>query len=121
MVEYSTQGDPDQEPPQTNDYMLQNANLQNTNNFYIPDTTNRHIHYIYNKTFYPGLLENGHNAYLIEIPDLKPLLHTSKYLTDETTGQFYAVFGNSYQHICTTPRLLHTWEPAQLMDEIAAT
>ena len=35
-VEYSTQVDPDQEPPQSNDYMLQNTNLQNTNNFYIP-------------------------------------------------------------------------------------
>ena len=101
--------------------MLQNTNLQNTNNFYIPDTTNRCIYDIHNKTFYPGLLENGHNMYLIEIPDLKPLLRTSKYLMDETTGQFYAVFGNSYQHMCTIPRLLHTWEPDQLINEINTT
>ena len=40
---------------------------------------------------------------------------------DENTGQFYAVFGNSYQCMCTIPRLLHTWEPGQLIDELAAT
>ena len=40
---------------------------------------------------------------------------------DEVTGQFYAVFGNSYQRMCTIPRLLHTWEPGQLIDELAAT
>ena len=40
---------------------------------------------------------------------------------DEVTGQFYAVFGNSYQCMCTIPRLLHTWEPGQLIDELAAT
>ena len=40
---------------------------------------------------------------------------------DEITGQFYAVYGNSYQCMCTIPRLLHTWEPGQLIDELAAT
>ena len=40
---------------------------------------------------------------------------------DEIIGQFYAVYGNSYQHMCTIPRLLHTWEPGRLIDELAAT
>ena len=40
---------------------------------------------------------------------------------DEVTGQFYAVFGNSYQGMCTISRLLHTWESDQLIDELAAT
>ena len=40
---------------------------------------------------------------------------------DEITGQFYAVYGNSYQHMCTVPGLLHTWESGQLIDELAAT
>ena len=40
---------------------------------------------------------------------------------DEITDQFYAVFGNSYQCMCAVPRLLHTWEPGQLIDELAAT
>ena len=65
--------------------------------------------------------ENGHNAYLVELPDFKSLLCTSRYLMDEVTGQFYAVFGNSYQCMCTISRLLHTWEPGQLIDELAAT
>ena len=78
-------------------------------------------HDIQDKTFYRGILENGHNAYLVELPDLKSLLHTSRYLMDEVIGQFYAVFGNSYQCMCTIPRLTHTWEPGQLIDELAAT
>ena len=40
---------------------------------------------------------------------------------DEITSQFYAVYGNSYQHMCSIPRLLSTWEPGQLIDELAAT
>ena len=40
---------------------------------------------------------------------------------DGITGQFYAVFGNNVQHMCTIPRLLNTWEPGQLIDEVAAT
>ena len=78
-------------------------------------------HDIQDKTFYRGILENGHNAYLVELPDLKSLLHTSRYLMDEVTGQFYAVFGNSYQCMCTIPRSTHTWETGQLIDELAAT
>ena len=71
--------------------------IQHTNNYLIPDGSDRCIHDIQGKTFYRGTLENGHNVYLVELPDLKPLLHTSRYLMDEITGQFYAAFGNSYQ------------------------
>ena len=67
--------------------------------------------------FHRGIQENGHNAYLVELPDLKSLLRTSRYLMDEVTGQFYAVFGNSYQHLCTIPRLTHTWEPGQQISQ----
>ena len=95
--------------------------IQHTINYLIPDGSDRCIHDIQNKTLHIGILENGHNAYLVELPDLKSLLHTSRYLMDEVTCQFYAVFGNSYQCMCTIPRLLHTWEPGQLIDELAAT
>ena len=95
--------------------------IQHTNNYLIPDGSDRCIHDIQDKTFYRGILENGHNAYLVEVPDLKSLLCTSRYLMDEVTGQLYAVFGNSYQRMCTIPRLAHTWEPGQLIDELAAT
>ena len=40
---------------------------------------------------------------------------------DEVTGQFYAVYGKHYQYMCTIPRLLHTWEPGKLIDELALT
>ena len=123
-ADYSTQGDPNQMAPQGNYGYNQNNStmpIQHTNNYLIPDGSDRHIHDIQDKTLHIGILENGHNAYLVELPDLKSLLCTSRYLMDEVTGQFYAVFGNSYQCMCTIPRLLHTWEPGQLIDELAAT
>ena len=124
MADCSTQGDPDQMAPQGNHGDNQNnptMPIQHTNNYLIPDGSNRHIHDIQDKTFHRDILENGHNAYLVELPDLKSLLCTSRYLMDEVTGQFYAVFGNSYQCMCAIPRLTHTWETGQLLDELAAT
>ena len=95
MADYSTQGDPNQTAPKGN-YGYNQSNsimpIQHTNNYLIPDGSNRHIHDIQDKTFYRGILENGHNAYLVELPELKPLLRTSRYLMDEITGQIYAVF-----------------------------
>ena len=110
--------------PQGNHEYSQNNSttaIQNTNNYLIPDGSDRCIHDIQDKTHHIGMLENGHNAYLVELPDLKSLLRTNRYLMDEITGQFYAVFGNSYQGMCTIPRLLHTWKLGQLKDELAAT
>ena len=123
-MDYSTQGDPNQMvPPGNHEYIQNNSTtpIQNTNNYLIPDGSDRHIYEILDKILHIGILENGHNAYLVELPDLKSLLHTSKYLMDEVTSQFYAVFRNSYQRMCTIPRLLHIWEPGQLIDELAAT
>ena len=111
-VDYSTQGDPNQIAPQGNhEYSHSNSTtaIQNTNNYLIPDGSDRRIHNLQGKILHIGILEDGHNAYLVELPDLKSLLHTSRYLTDEITGQFYAIYGNSYQCMCTIPRLLHTW------------
>ena len=124
MVDYSTLGDPNQIAPQGNHKYTHNnptTAIQNTNTYFIPDGSNRHIHDIQDKILHIGILENGHNAYLVELPDLKSLLRTSRYLMDEITGQFYVVYGSSYQHMCTIPRLLHTLEPGQLIDELAAT
>ena len=72
------------------------AAIQNTNNYLIPDGSNRCIHDLQDKILHIGILDNGHNAYLVELPDLKSLLHTSRYLMDEVTGQFYVIYGNSY-------------------------
>ena len=99
-MDYTTQGDPNQVPPPAPINMAQ-ATTQNqffcTNNFFVPDGSNRHINEIKNKVFHAGYLENGNNAYLLELPGLKDMLHTSKFLMDEMSGQFYAVYGNTYQ------------------------
>ena len=124
MVDYATQGNPNQMAPQgKHEYSQNNSTtaIQNTNNYLISDGSDRCIHDVWDKTLHIGILENGCNAYLVELLDLKSLLHTGRYLMDEITGQFYAIFGNSYQHMCTIPRLLCTWEPGQLIDELAAT
>ena len=101
-VDYSTQGDPDQEAPQ-NEHIPKE--FHGTNNYFIPDGSDRHIHDIQKKTFLPGHLENRNNAYLVELPDLKEMLIMERFLMDEMSGQFYAIYGNSYQRMSTRPRL----------------
>ena len=103
--DYTTQGDPDASPSnllKTNDM---SDKFLGTNNFFMPDGSNRWIHQIDNKVFHAGYLENGNNAYLLELPALENMLNTRKFLMDEMSGQFYAVYGNSYQRISTKPML----------------
>ena len=73
-MDYTTQGDPSQVAPPTYINTAQ-ATAQNqflcTNNFFIPDGSNRHIHEIQDKVFHAGYLENGNSAYLLELPRLK--------------------------------------------------
>ena len=59
--------------------------------------------------------------YLVELLDLKEMLRTERFLMDEMSGQFYAIYGNSYQHMSTRPRLDAPWEKAELLDELAET
>ena len=40
---------------------------------------------------------------------------------DEMSGQFYAVYGNSYQRMSTKPMLQWAWAARELIDELAAT
>ena len=90
-MDYKTQGDPNQVVPCTYINTAQ-ATAQNqffhTNNFFVPDSSNGHIHEIRDKVFHTRYLENGKNAYLLELPGLKDVLHTSRFLMDETSGQF---------------------------------
>ena len=114
-VDYSTQGYPvlaAQIPTQM---------LLYTNNFFIPDGTNRCIHDIRDKQFHAGLFENGYNAYQVQVPGLKTMLGTSRYLMDEITGQFYAIYGNGYREMFTLPRLLQPWGQGELLEELAET
>ena len=117
----TTQGDPDASPsisPKTHDI---NNEFLGTNNFFVPDGSNRQIHQIQNKVFHAGYLENGNNAYLLELPALENMLNTRKFLMDETSGQFYAVYGNSYQRMSTKSMLQWAWATGELIDELAAT
>ena len=91
-----------------------------TNNFFIPDGSNRHIHDIRDKVFHACYLENGNNAYILELPGLEEMLHTWKFLMDEMSGQFYAVYGNSYQGMSMKPMLQQAWETGELIDQLAA-
>ena len=98
-----------------------NDEFLGTNNFFMPDGSNRRIHQIHNKVFHAGYLENGNNAYLLELPALVNMLNTRKFLMDEMSGQFYAVYGNSYQRMSTKPMLQQAWATGELIDELAAT
>ena len=119
--DYTTQGDPDASPPSASKTHDINNEFLGTNNFFVPDGSNRRIHQIQNKVFHAGYLDNGNNAYLLELPALENMLNTRKFLMDEMSGQFYAVYGNSYQRMSTKPMLQCTWATGELIDELAAT
>ena len=121
--DYTTQGDPDASPSTSNLFRSTNTNdkFLGTNNFFMPDGSNRRIHQIDNKVFHAGYLENGNNAYLLELLALEEMLNTWKFLMDEMSGQFYTVYGNSYQQMSIKPMLQQAWATGELIDELAAT
>ena len=118
--DYMTQADPNASPSgSSRSHDITNEFL-GTNNFFVPDGSNRQIHQIQNKVFHAGYLDNGNNAYLLELPALENMLNTRKFLMDEMAGQFYAVYGNSYQRMSTRPMLQRAWAAGELIDELAA-
>ena len=119
--DYMTQGNPDASPPSSSKTHDINNEFLGTNNFFVPDGSDRRIHQIQNKVFHAGYLDNGNNAYLLELPALENMLNTRKFLMDEMSGQFYAVYGNSYQRMSTKPMLQWTWATGELIDELVAT
>ena len=119
--DYTTQGDPNASPSNLFKSNDMSDEFLGTNNFFMPDGSNRWIHQIDNKVFHAGYLENGNNVYLLEIPALENMLNTRKFLMDEMSGQFYAVYGNSYQRMSTKPMLRQAWATGNLINELAAT
>ena len=119
--DYTTQGDPDASPSNLFRSNDMSDEFLGKNNFFMPDGSNRQIHQIDNKVFHAGYLENGNNAYLLELPALENMLNTRKFLMDEMSGQFYAVYENSYQRMSTKPMLQQAWATGDLIDELAAT
>ena len=122
-MDYTTQGDPSRVAPST-PLMFMSTTTKNqflgTNNFFVPHGSDRHIHDIGDKIFHAGYLENGNNAYLLELLGLEKMLHTQKFSMDKMSGQFYAVYGNSYQRMSMKPMLQQTWETGELTDQLAA-
>ena len=123
-MDYTTQGDPNQVSPSKPPNMFMSTATEieflGTNNFFMPDGSDRHIQQIHNKVFHAGYLENGNKAYLLELPALEKMLNTWKFLMDEMAGQFYAVYGNSYQRMSTKPMLKQKWNTGELIDQLAA-
>ena len=81
--DYTTQGDPNASPSNLFKSSDMSDKFLGTNNFFMPDGSNRWIHQIDNKVFHAGYLENGNNAYLLELPALENMLNTRKFLMDE--------------------------------------
>ena len=119
--DYTAQSDSDASPSSSSKPHDTNDEFLGTNNFFVPDGSNRQIHQIHNKVFHAGYLDNGNNAYLLELPALANMLNTCKFLMDEMSGQFYAVYGNSYQRMSTKPMLQQAWATGELINELAAT
>ena len=92
-ADYTTQGDPDTSPSTSNLFRstATGDEFLGMKNFFVPDGSDRRIHQIDNKVFHAGYLENGNNAYLLELPALEKMLNTRKFLMDKISGQFYAV------------------------------
>ena len=120
-VDYTTQGDPNTSPSTPNLFRSTATDIEflGTNNFFVPDGSDRHIHQIDNKVFHAGYMENGNNAYLFELPALEKMLNTWKFLMDEMSGQFYAVYSNSYQWMSTKPMLKQAWATRELINQLA--
>ena len=119
--DYTTQGDPDASPSNLFRSNVISDEFLGTNNFFVPDGSNRQIHQIDNKVFHAGYLENGNNAYLLELPALENMLNMLKFLMDEMSGQFYTVYGNSYQWMSMKPMLQQAWATRELIDQLTAT
>ena len=116
-----TKGDPNALPSSSSKTHDINNKFLGTNNFFMPDGSNRPIPQIHNKVFHASYLENSNNAYLLELPALENMLNTRKFLMDEMSGQFYAVYSNSYQRMSTKPMLQQAWATGELINELAAT
>ena len=67
-------------------------------------------------------MRQQHKANTTSSPASGPgMLHTSKFIMDEMSGQFYAIYGNTYQWMSTKPMLEQSWGTGELIDQLAVT
>ena len=121
MADYTTQSDLEASPSTSNLFKstATDDEFLGTNDFFVPDGSDRCIHQIDNKVFHAGYLENGNNTYFLELPALEKMLNTQKFLMDEMSGQFYALCGNSNQLMSTKLMLKQAWATGELIDQLA--
>ena len=112
-VDYSTQGDPNQpaHSPQSGLTWGQQWILS-TCKYLLPDGSRRRIHDIWTHQLhsFPDMLDNGHAAYQVELPNLEPIVEISTFLMDRLTGAFFTVYEDGYREMATTKRLLYPWQ-----------
>ena len=77
-ADYTTQGDPEASPSTSNLFKstATDDEFLGMNNLFVSDGSDRCIHQINNKDFHAGYLENGNNAYFLELPALEKMLNT---------------------------------------------
>ena len=97
--------------------------ILNTHNFLLPGGSGRRIYDIPTNQLqpFPDMLENGHAAYQIGLPNLEPILETSTFLTDRITGQFHTIYDDGYKGRATTRKLLHPWQKGELLAKLNET
>ena len=109
-VDYSTQGDPDQPAYSPLSGLAHEQQLiLNTHNYLLPGGSRRIIYDLPASECQPFMLGNGHATYQIELEKLEAFLETNTFLMDRLTGQFHAVYEDSYRQMAKTPKLLHPW------------
>ena len=113
-TDYTTQGDPNQvaSPTPPKDQQPNNDNQYiDTNNYFIPDGSDRCIHDILDKVFHAGYLENGNNAYLLHLPKFK-ICYTQadpSWMKHQASSMLFMAI------------LEEKWGQGELIDQLAAT
>ena len=79
----------------------------NTQNYLLPDGSERRIYDLPASQHQPFILGNGHAAYQIELENLESILETNTFLMDRLTDQIHAVYEDGYRQMPTTPQLLN--------------
>ena len=122
IVDCSTQRDPDQPAySPLSGLACEQHLILNTHNYQLPGGSGRRIYDHPAFQHQSFMLGNGHAAYQIKLENLEAVLKTNLFLMDRLTGQFYAVYEDSYRQMATTPKLLQPWQSGQLIAKLDET
>ena len=121
--DYTTQGDPDASPSTSNLFgsNVTNDEFLSTNNFFHARRQQQMNPPDRQQSFSCRLSGKWQQCISPGATGSREMLNTRKFLMDEMSGQFYAVYGNSYQQMSTKPMLQQAWATGELINELAAT